>query len=228
MKKKHVKVALGVATGLLLTAIFGSVARDVYTLRNLERDGGAGRPLTTGEISMARQVYGDDLDYGAIRLYNTARYGDDARAHGNNIYLETDALHVADFSNPAVGKDEKKILMHELFHVLKSQKGGSGFWANLTFQPAHIVNNLFGTRLGYDFDINSSKPFSDLNEEQQASMVEEYFRALQTFDRVTRIATEPADAQLREDVRAEVARFEQKLKSDLPLPGARTLTLNPQ
>src|SRR6185436_7705233 len=141
-----------------------------------------GRTMTTGEIEMVSGVYGSDLDYNVVRLHNTPYYGDDAKAIGNNVYLETDALHAADLSDAKVTDREKKILIHELYHVLKSQKGGSGFWAKLRLQPAHIINNIFGTRMGYDFDVNSKTPFADLNEEQQASMVEEYFRATQVFD----------------------------------------------
>ncbi len=188
--------------------------------------------MTAGEIQMARPIFGDDADYSLVRLHTAPDEGEDAKSFGNDIYLESGALHRADLSAPDVSVDDKKMLIHELTHVWRFQKSTPRERAFMTLRTLfpHIVNNLFGTHVGYDY--NFKDKFTGQGEEAKATMVQEYFKATQKFDAIGCDKPSAADVPVCQDVRAGVEQFERELKPALPLPGARVLkpvpTLAPQ
>ncbi len=112
--KKPVKRALGAAIGLGLALIFASAAKEGYVDSKIKSADPVGRALTAGEIQMARPIFGDDADYSLVRLHTAPDEGEDAKSFGNDIYLESGALHRADLSAPDVSVDDKKMLIHEL------------------------------------------------------------------------------------------------------------------
>jgi hypothetical protein len=231
MKKPMRKLA-GAAIGLVLATVFASAAKEGWVDSHLKAADPAGRAMTQGEIKMARAIFGDAADYSRIRLHNAPAEGEDAKSFGNDVYLEKDELHRPDLSAANVSADNKKILLHELTHVWRFQTStpGQRWLADLRMRPGHIVNNLLGTHVGYDYSLN--KKFMDGNEEQKAMTVEDYFKATQVFDADGCATPQQAQTPVCQEVRASVLKFEEKLKPALPLPGARMLkpvpTLAPQ
>jgi hypothetical protein len=125
-----------------------------------------GRPLTRGEIALARPVYGRSLDYGRVRLIPTGVLV--WRTVGNTIRIPTDF----DLDNA----DHARILIHELAHVWQYQHAGTSYIsASLADQISGYIRT--GSRgAAYEYTITPDRTFFDYRPEQQASIVERYFQ----------------------------------------------------
>jgi hypothetical protein len=150
------------------------------------------RPLTAGEIAMAKPVFKDSINYSAVRLHNEEYlpfgFQDDQTAMTPNggMYFNPDMYaQYPDFSQTQ--DYEKMWFMHEMVHIWQYQLGYSvtwhGFWIAVT-------GGYFGGRAyrvdrsDYKDPRDSSKDSPDLhktlpdfNMEQQAVIVSEYFGA---------------------------------------------------
>jgi len=167
------------------------------------------RPLTPRERDMAREVFGDQIEYDKVKVYNGAPKvagvipldGMDAIAPSGNIFLvDKDSQH-PDMSQ--AGAANRKLLIHEMTHVWQYQQG-----RNVNLEAAGLfVRNGFSYGKGiYAYDLYKTKKFNDLNIEQQAEMVADYFEL-----REMPPSEWPADRLER------MARLEKLLKPSLPL-----------
>jgi hypothetical protein len=135
------------------TAAFG------YMYNELGR--GMSRRMTPGEILMAQEVYGDDILYGAVRIFNgpiNSAQMADAMAPNGNIYFKnhySDDFSLDDFSS-------KSFFIHEMAHVWQYQKG------------ENMVYALFNS---YSYRLQPGKSFYDYNLEQQAEISSHYYQA---------------------------------------------------
>ncbi len=142
------------------------------------------RPLTAGEVAMARLIFKDSIDYSAVKIHNEDylpfdfQDDDTAMVPNGNMYFNPKSF-LQDFS---VVDDRGKMMwfMHEMTHIWQNQLGYSvswhGFW---TF----ITGGYIGSR-AYKIDPTDSenspdknKDFSDFNFEQQAMIVQNYYGA---------------------------------------------------
>lgn len=127
------------------------------------------RGLTLGEEAAARAVFGDAIDWWRVRIWpraftpfqpcNTA-----VTPFGAVHFRATD--HLPDFSTRW---SDMAWLIHELVHVWQHQ---TGQWV--------IPRGLWERRYAYDV-IKSGKPFHRYGIEQQAAIVEDWFRMTQGF-----------------------------------------------
>jgi len=97
------------------------------------------RRLTAGEITIARAVYGDSINYEAVRLYDRDYLSPLGFSTGTTtapngfIYFNQASLELFDaLGGPAIGGDfstlsvrAQSLLIHELGHVLQQQAGDS-------------------------------------------------------------------------------------------------------
>jgi hypothetical protein len=145
------------------------------------------RHITSGEIAMARSVFGDEINYKAVKIFsrshfalplngifNWARNGlgldvDNifALAPNGNIYVADDTQYSDDFSRSGYQAG----FLHELTHVWQVQKG-----INIRQEAADafIANNFDYGGL-YKYNLDTHEDFYDFNHEQQAEIVENYF-----------------------------------------------------
>lgn len=126
------------------------------------------RALTQGEIALAKSVYGDQIDYSKIRIYQgclLARFKKDVAACvvENDIYY-TPENYRDDFSKGDLW--ERKLFIHELMHVNQNQHSVS------------LPLNFFKLLIQYKGDYNQAydlpkdtRDFYDYNFEQQAVIV---------------------------------------------------------
>lgn len=100
-----------------------------------------GRPLTPGEVDLARSIYGDLIDYSEVTIYNRKWFHLQAdqvtMAPNGNIYFPNESLFYRDdFSAEAsgsfyevepgrgyIGVDVKAHFIHEVGHVFQAQHG---------------------------------------------------------------------------------------------------------
>lgn len=119
------------------------------------------RPLTTGEIALAHSVFGNTLDTTNVRI-KTAWWvlkGYAVSPNGNIYFNQNDWID--DFSQENLWL--RAWLVHELTHVWQIQQGIN------VFRKA-----LFNRK--YSYTLKDGKAFFEYGVEQQARMVEDYYK----------------------------------------------------
>lgn len=127
------------------------------------------RVLTAGEVALAREVFGDSLDPGPIRLvaapwpFNRAFVP--GRWFGRDWIVWPSHVLAADLSTAPVGL--QALMIHELTHVWQAQHGVNLLLAKL---------RAGDSRASYAYPVVDSCDWDRLNIEQQAMVVEHRFR----------------------------------------------------
>ncbi len=135
----------------------GRVLSSVQVLAGLEPPG---RRLTEDEVARLRPVFGNSLDYAAVRV-KAGELGllglpGRAFAHGNTVFVP-----------PRGGDVDFGLLVHELTHVWQHQHGGTAYLS------AALAAQWSGD--GYDWrkGVSREKRWAQLNPEQQAQLIED-------------------------------------------------------
>jgi hypothetical protein len=138
---------------------------DVNTAR---RSGRAWRSMTDYERSQAFEVFGSALAMDDVKLSEggVMTVGGYSRTLPDHIYFETNVLQ-RDFS----------ILIHELGHVWQYQHGASVFGLACS---AIDGDYDYGGEQGLRDGVAHGKPFSDFGYEEQAQILQDYYRASDT------------------------------------------------
>lgn len=130
------------------------------------------RPLTDNEIDLAREVFGNSIDYAAVRLhegqYMPFQKPGTAMAPNGHLYMYGCYEH--DYALQDVISQAHFI--HEMTHVWQYQ--------NRILEPvaAALELNLrhaFNYAAAYYYDLNGRKDLLEYNMEQQATIVQDYF-----------------------------------------------------
>jgi hypothetical protein len=137
------------------------------------------RSLTPGEIALARSIFGDAIDYSAVRLVRGKWWPfqprNAAMAPNGNIYFHPAA---GGWSEDFAGESLQRqgYFIHEMTHVWQAQKGGR------LYLP--LMRHPF---CRYRYQLTSGKPFRRYGIEQQAEIVRHRFLA----DRGVSLAAPP-------------------------------------
>jgi hypothetical protein len=137
------------------------------------------RPLTPGEVEMARSIFGDAIDYRRVRLIEGKWWPlqprQSAMAPMGDIWFHPDGGGWSnDFSNEPLS--QQAYFIHEMTHVWQAQKGGR-FYLPLMRHPF----------CRYSYALKPGKPFRRYGIEQQAEIVRHRFLA----DRGLPVAARP-------------------------------------
>jgi RHS repeat-associated protein len=123
---------------------------------------GGSRPMTEGEIALAKEVFGDDIDYSRVRVYNKKfaffQPRGVAMAPDGNIYFHP-SDYMDDFSTGDVYT--RGWFEHELTHVWQHQRG-------INVYKAAFDRN-------YDYQLTPGKSFQSYGLEQQGEIVRDYY-----------------------------------------------------
>ena len=127
------------------------------------------RPLTEGEVALARSVFGEAVDYGRVRLIRGKWWPLQPRGivmapTGNIHFHPQDPRWSEDFSKSAL--ELQGLLMHELTHVWQAQTRGR-FYLPLMRHPF----------CRYAYDLVPGWTFDRYGLEQQAEIVRHAFLA---------------------------------------------------
>jgi len=125
------------------------------------------RPLTAGEIEIARSVFGDAIDYTNVRLFKRKWWPfhprNAAMAPMGNIYFHPEGgVWSDDFSKEGIGR--QGFFIHEMTHVWQTQAKGK-FYLPLMRHPF----------CRYGYELVSGRPFGRYGLEQQAEIVRHAF-----------------------------------------------------
>ena len=127
------------------------------------------RPLTPGEIELARSVFGDAIDYSKVRLVKGKWWPfhprNAAMAPMGNIYFHPEGgAWSDDFSGEPLGR--QGFFIHEMTHVWQAQAKGK-FYLPLMRHPFCL----------YHYTFDPDRPFERYGLEQQAEIVRHIFLA---------------------------------------------------
>jgi len=128
-----------------------------------------GRPLTEGEIALARSVFGNAVDYARVRMvlgkWWPFQPPNSAMAPMGNIYFHPDGgAWSDDFSKESIRR--QAFFIHEMTHVWQAQAKGR-FYLPLMRHPF----------CRYRYRLDPGKPFHRYGLEQQAEIVASRFLA---------------------------------------------------
>jgi hypothetical protein len=142
------------------------------------------RGLTDVEKNEARKVFGGSLNYDQVRVGAGPLWtvGSGGRTPGNTIYLPSDkfkTLNEQQVAPPPGGfADIMSLLIHEMTHAWQTQHGVSlGTKLGTALKGASAYD--YGGEAGLRTDRAAGKHFVDYNTEQQASICEDYYLALE-------------------------------------------------
>jgi hypothetical protein len=134
------------------------------------------RPLTPGEITLAKTVFGDSIDYARVRLHNKRilppgiQKRHQAVAKGSDISFPRDA-YAPDFS-AETNPQKQSVFIHELVHVWQHQN-------HVLSTPREALKETLKHKFNYSKSyLHSLSPDKDLTAcgfEQQAAIVQDYF-----------------------------------------------------
>jgi type VI secretion system secreted protein VgrG len=131
------------------------------------------RALTEGEISLAKTIFGDSIDYAKVGVHNhkISRLQPDNfnAAPDGNLYMIKN--YSDDFSkSPA---EDQAALMHELTHVWQIQNN------TMNLKAAFVKETLkakFNYRATNRYTLEQGKDLNRYGFEQQAGIVEDFVR----------------------------------------------------
>ena len=123
--------------------------------------------MTSGEIEVARSIFGSAIDYSSVRLVRGKWWPFQPRrsamAPMGSIYFHPDGGGWSDdFSKESIAR--QGYFIHELTHVWQTQKGGR-FYLPLMRHPF----------CKYDYRLEPGRPFGRYGLEQQAEIVRHRF-----------------------------------------------------
>lgn len=220
MKGKTLKAALlaafALATGSLYLEATGYKDFDVKDGSNiLCTIDPACRPLTKGEVSLAKEVFSNAVDYKKVKIFDRPNYATflpkkllgfeyAAEAPNGNIYCVEQEYCSNDFSEE---KNKQPLFLHEMTHVWQKHSGKDIFLKSTN----DFIEANFNYLEMYSFDIYSKKKFSDFGIEQQAETVETYMRIRNRHD------AEQRTERQQQAYCGTIKRYEQKIGEELPL-----------
>ncbi len=140
------------------------------------------RQLTDSERAMAREFYGDHVDYQRIKVFDRRYLGFIGKGRmmtpNGNIYNDMKTGPVSDFTtDPALIRD----FIHEIGHVWQAQNGN-----NVRGQAATAyIQSGFDYKKAYRYKITDHPLLLDYNLEQQASIFENDYISRRRFAKLT-------------------------------------------
>jgi len=132
------------------------------------------RAMTSGEIALARSVFGDAIDYRKVRLFKGKWWPlqprNSAMAPMGDIYFHPEGgAWSDDFARESLAR--QGFFIHELAHVWQAQAKGR-FYLLLMRHPF----------CRYAYELEPGKPFDRYGLEQQAEIIRNAFLAMHGAD----------------------------------------------
>ncbi|HEY8190052.1 MAG TPA: hypothetical protein VIF12_05160 [Micavibrio sp.] len=134
------------------------------------------RPLTGGEIALAKNIFGDAIDYKRAKVFNRMSVQVPRQSDGvmrmwlGNIYAFDEGFKTPDYSaakNPA----HRESFIHEMTHLWQFESNKRKLAKGLVIS---LLQHDFVYGQLYSYGIDDHKRFSDFNFEQQAQIIGHY------------------------------------------------------
>ncbi|MCY7376231.1 MAG: hypothetical protein LH472_09710 [Pyrinomonadaceae bacterium] len=134
------------------------------------------RDLTTGERRVARELYGSSINYSEVKIHDGKYFfgqpDNSGMTPNGEIYASSGAYH-ADYS--VENASTQGFLVHEMGHVWQYQNSILNvIWSAILEQIEHGLDY----NKAYPYLLDANKTLTDYDIEQQASILEDYFRVV--------------------------------------------------
>jgi type VI secretion system secreted protein VgrG len=144
------------------------------SVKEVKAKNGGSRPLTSGETAMARELFGDAVDYSRVKVHNKSYFWFNLQSRrtavtpNGEIYFRREDFK-ADFAEAKFS--DRLWFIHEMVHVWQYQLG----------YPVKAVG-LFSWAASYEYTLSPERSLSDYNMEQQGDLLADYW-ALKSYGR---------------------------------------------
>lgn len=124
---------------------------------------GEGRPLTPGELRLAKEVFGQSLDLDVVRIVKTGMPPNAPTTLGNSIRTARSM--------------SRSTLVHELVHVWQFQNGGGAYISDSAHKQLHAMVTTGSRAAAYDLKgvVTPDKKFGEYSAEYQAMIVQTWY-----------------------------------------------------
>lgn len=134
----------------------------------------ASRPLTQGEILLARQVFRDSIIYSLACIHNEPYAFFQPNRSGmtpnGEIYIKGKNIYSADYSKTV--PQLKAFYIHEMVHVWQFQ---NKILRPISAAISESFLNGFDYNKAYEYTLDSTFDLTDYKIEQQAAIIEDYY-----------------------------------------------------
>lgn len=173
------------------------------------------RYLTDGEVELAREYFGDSIDYSQIKIFHRPHFFIDLSEFGG-----TEAAAVSLFGNIHIYSERYKsddmskdpahaaLFIHEMAHVWQYQNLNLSNYFNQIFRSLPINSE------SYAYALDEHERFADFENEQQAEMLEDLYREKQTLRQMQQ--RHASLFTLRRQIK-RVRLLEEKISQEIPL-----------
>ncbi|GAB1266613.1 hypothetical protein NBRC116493_34940 [Aurantivibrio infirmus] len=131
------------------------------------------RWLTSGEIALAKVIFGNAIDYSIVKIhdkkYTFFQPGFSGMTPNGEIYI--DGVYKDDYSLATPGL--KSFYIHELVHVYQYQLK---ILNPISAAIAETFAHFFDYNKAYLYTLDASKDLLDYDIEQQAQIIQDYYR----------------------------------------------------
>jgi hypothetical protein len=135
----------------------------------------AKRPLTTGEIEMARSVFKDSIDYSRVRISDKVIFPliqKKGRAMaGHNVVSFPGPSYRYDFS-AETDPVRRSVFIHEMAHVWQHQTGVLHTYRSFMRE---MMKHKFNNSALYRYTLDPARDLTSYGLEQQAMILQDYF-----------------------------------------------------
>jgi hypothetical protein len=161
------------------------------------------RKITTGERALLRSIFEETLPYEGLQVdTNDGNWGGKTNSiTPENIPHFATTILCADFSDAAVDFEDKSTFIHEFMHVWQFYHGvhkvGGFIWQGL--------RHLGDYDKAYPYDLSDNDDILDFNFEQQAAIIEDFYRIGQgksTLRNIGRVNSAEAYLRYADQVRS--------------------------
>ncbi|ANF83084.1 hypothetical protein A3K93_03470 [Acinetobacter sp. NCu2D-2] len=133
-----------------------------------------GRSLTSGEVQLCRQVFGDLIRYSDVYVMNHPYLPWQARdvIMAPSGFIHARAFHFkADYSKESLSY--QALFIHEMAHILQYQKNINVLLKGALLQSAYFLS--FKRYNPYAYTLEANKSYWDYNIEQQGDIARDIF-----------------------------------------------------
>lgn len=132
------------------------------------------RGLTSGEIAIARPVFGDLINYAEVKIFNIPYLPwqpvNIFMAPNGNLFVHKQHFY-QDYSNCSL--DLQAIFIHELAHILQFQQKTNVILKGMLLQTGYYLS--FKKYNPYHYQFIQTKTFTSYNIEQQGDIARDIF-----------------------------------------------------
>lgn len=134
------------------------------------------RKLTAAEITLARSVFRDSIDYARVRIharrYVFFQHDASGMTPNGHVYACGDA-HRSDYAICDI--DQRAFFIHEMAHVWQHQ---NRVLPVRTSAVRLMIRHRFRYAEAYRYTLAPDRDLLDYNLEQQATIIEDYYRVI--------------------------------------------------